>query len=195
MIRRNQPPLCVCVTVCAKEQVLLMMMMMMMMMMMVMMMMMIIKRDQPPCVSVSVCAKQQVIMMMIKRNQPPLCLCGWVGGLLRLISTRHHTLNHPFTHPSTNTTTPHPYPPTTQIYYFYGQRKSNLLDSIQHAPPPYLTTHPPTHPPTTQIYYVYGQRKSGDVAKSYQMGFGPADATYPRNPHHRATSCDDTGTS
>lgn len=42
-----------------------------------------------------------------------------------------------------------------------------------------------------QIYYVYGQRKSGDVDKSYQMGFGAG--TYPRNPHHRATSCDDQG--
>jgi hypothetical protein len=42
-----------------------------------------------------------------------------------------------------------------------------------------------------QIYYVYGQRKSGDVDKSYQMGFG--SGTYPRNPHHRATSCDDKG--
>lgn len=53
--------------------------------------------------------------------------------------------------------------------------------------------HPPPLPPqiNQQIYYVYGQRKSGDVDKSYQMGFG--GGAYPRNPHHRATSCDDQG--
>lgn len=57
--------------------------------------------------------------------------------------------------------------------------------STQHT---HCNTQNTTH---KQIYYVYGQRKSGDVDKSYQMGFG--GGSYPRNPHHRATSCDDQG--
>ena len=62
-------------------------------------------------------------------------------------------------------------------------------------PPPHTHTHKHKHTHKRkkkhQIYYVYGQRKSGDVDKSYQMGFG--GGSYPRNPHHRATSCDDKG--
>ncbi|KAM3569023.1 hypothetical protein VYU27_008867 [Nannochloropsis oceanica] len=43
----------------------------------------------------------------------------------------------------------------------------------------------------SQVYYILGDccrnATTGEVMKTYQMGFGPV---HPRNPHHRATACD-----